>query len=228
MIKNRILSAAVFLLLIFLLFVSCNEIVEETLVVKTEITKRSGDKFGVDFLAWHDGVDAMLKPTADSPLPNVLIHVGRMVNTPLGICKGGMILINPENKEIPDFFGFVAEDEEIGKYYGPKIFKGTPFENAPVYKAEFTFNIDFPNKVATKVEVDGHTIELELTEFDNAIYYDRPGGMPFHQNVIEAKAHKAVFKFDGKVIEGELPPEGLAGGLPACYAPTGLYYIESK
>jgi hypothetical protein len=171
----------------------------------------------------------MLKPAPDAPLPNVLVHTARMVNTPMGICKGGIILINPENKEMPDFFGFVAEDTALGKYWGPNIFKGTPFENAPVHRAEFTFDFDFPNKVACTVAAGEHTITVELSEFDDAMYYDRPAmGMPFHQNVVEARAHKAVFTFDGEVIEGELPPSGLAGGLPACYAPTGIYYIETE
>lgn len=186
----------------------------------------NADKFAVDFLSWHDGVDAMLKPTPDSPMPNVLIHTGNMVNTPKGVCKGGMILINPENKEVPDFFGFITEDEEIGKYYGPKIFKGTPFENAPVHKADITITLDFPNKVSSSIEVAGHTIELELSDFEDAKFYHRPAtGLPFIQNVVEALAKKAVFKFDGKTIQGNLPPEGLAGGLPACYAPTGIYHI---
>ena len=191
----------------------------------TTIIKRTGQNFSTAFLSWHDGVDAMLKPTPDSPMPNVLIHVARMVNTPLGICSAGMILINPQNKEVPDFFGFVAENKELGQYYGPNIFKGTPFEQAPVFKAEISLKIDFPNKVKAKIVAVKHTIELELSDFDAAQYYDRPGGMPFYQNVIEAKAKKAVFKFDHKIIAGELPPEGMAGGLPACYAPTGIYFI---
>lgn len=192
---------------------------------ESTIIKRPGQQCDVDFLAWLDGIDAMLKPTPDSPLPNVLVHTARVVSTPMGICKAGMILINPENKEMPDFVGFVAEDVELGQYFGPKIFKGTPFEGAPVHQAEMNFEIDFPGKVVCTVKAAGHTIELELSEFDNAQYYHRPPGMPFTQNVIEACAHKAVFKFDGNVIPGELPPEGMAGGLPACYAPTGLYHI---
>jgi len=52
----------------------------------------------------------------------VLVHTARMVNTPWGICSAGMILINPALKEVPDFFGFVAENEELGKYYGDLIY----------------------------------------------------------------------------------------------------------
>jgi hypothetical protein len=138
---------------------------------------------------------------------------------------GGMLLINPDNKEIPDLFGFICEDEELGKYYGPKIFKGTPFENAPVLKANITINVDFPNVVSTRIETAGHLIELELTNFDVAQFYNRVGGMPFTQNVIEALAHKAVFKFDGKILAGDLPTSGIGGGLPAVYSPAGIYHI---
>ena len=189
------------------------------------IIKRNGQQFAVDFLAWYDGVDAMLKPGPDSPLPNVLIHTARIVSTPMGLCKAGMILVNPQNKAMPDFVGFVAEDVEMGRYFGPRIFKGTPFENAPVHQAEMVFGIDYPNTVTVSVTAAGHVIELELSRFDAAQYYHRPPAMPFTQDVIEAQAHKAVFRFDGKVIPGELPQTGLAGGLPACYAPAGLYHL---
>jgi len=220
------LPIVLFLSIALLMIVACEMYQESVTEQKSMVITRSGEKFGVDYLSWHDGVDAMLKPEPDSPMPNVLVHTARMVNTPMGICQGGMVLINPENKETPDFFGFVSEDTTLAKYWGPKIFKGTPFENAPVYQAEFEFHMDFPNKTAVKIMVDGHTIELELTEFEDALYYNRPPGMPFTQNVIEALANKAVFKFDGEIIPGELPPSGLAGGLPAVYAPTGIYYIE--
>jgi hypothetical protein len=49
-------------------------------------------------------VDAMLKPTADSPLPHLLVHVAREVITPLGSCAAGMLLLNPDMKEVPDLF----------------------------------------------------------------------------------------------------------------------------
>ncbi len=193
----------------------------------SEFTLRAnnGAHYKTDFLSWFDGIDAMLKPTPNAPLPNVLVHVARITKTPAGMTPGGMLLINPDNKEMPDLFGFICEDEELGNYYGPKIFKGTPFENAPVLKANISVQVDFPNKVSTRIEVAGHVIELELSEFDEAQYYNRAGGMPFTQNVVEALAHKAVFTFDGRVLEGALPPDGIGGGLPAVYSPSGLYYM---
>ena len=49
--------------------------------------------------------------------------------------------------------------------------------------------------------------------------------MPFTQNVVEALAHTATFKFDGRVLEGQLPESGIGGGLPAVYSPAGIYHI---
>ena len=184
-----------------------------------------GKHFKTDFLSWFDGIDAMMKPTPDAPLPHVLVHVARVTHTPWGMAPGGMIVMNPDLKEMPDLFGFICEDEELGKYYGPKIFKGTPFENAPVMKARIQVNIQFPEVVSTTIEVAGHLIELELKDFDEAQFYHREGGMPFTQNVVEALAKKAVFKYDGKVIGTELPPSGIGGGLPAVYSPVGIYHI---
>ena len=110
------------------------------------------------------------------------------------------LLINPDNKEMPDLFGFICEDEELGKYYGPKIFKGTPFENAPVLVAKITMNIDFPNSISTKIEVAGHVIELELSNFDEAQFYHREGGMPFTQNVVEAVSYTHLDVYKRQVV----------------------------
>ena len=55
-----------------------------------------GVHYKTDFLSWFDGIDAMLKPTPDAPLPNVLVHVARITKTPLGMTPGGMLLINPD------------------------------------------------------------------------------------------------------------------------------------
>lgn len=190
------------------------------------IIKRNGANYAQEFMAWMDGVDAMLKPTPDSPLPHVLVHVAREVITPLGSCAAGMLLLNPDLKEVPDLFCFIAEDPEIGGYFGPKIFAGTPFEQAPVFTAAIRVNSTFPGKVVADIHVDAlipYDITLEMSNFDPAQYYDRPGGMPFRQNVIEAKANTAKFIINGRDVSQPLPPEGIAGGLPACYSPAGLY-----
>lgn len=186
---------------------------------------RSGDGFGVDYLSWHDGIDALLKPSAGAAMPHVLVHVARLANTPVGICSAGMVFIDPATTGTPLFAGFVAEDEALGRYVGSRVFKGTVFEDAPVHKAAFEFDIRFPGPVACRIETAGHVIELELSDFGKAVYYDRPPTMPFRQNVVEARAGNAVFRFDGTTIAGELPPAGIGGGLPACYAPTGLYIV---
>ncbi len=191
------------------------------------IFRENGHHYATDFLNWTDGVDAMLKPTDDAPLPHVLVHVANMTSTPYGIAPGGMLLINPDLKEVPDFFGFICADEELGKYFGPKIFKGTPFEEAPVFKADIKIEINFPGNVVVKISVAGHLCELELSHFDAARYYNRdPFPMPFRQNVVEAKANSATFKWDGRILGGELPSTGLGTGLPACYSPTGMYIME--
>lgn len=191
------------------------------------IARKSGAHYATDFLSWTDGVDALLKPSDDAPLPHVLVHVARVTNTPWGIAPAGMLLINPDMKEVPDFFGFVCADEELGKYFGPKIFKGTPFEQAPVFKANINIHVDFPGNVRATIEVAGHVCELEMSSFDAAQYYNRdPFPMPFRQNVIEAKASSATFKWNGKIIGGALPATGIGSGLPACYSPSGMYFME--
>jgi len=41
-------------------------------------------------------------------------------------------LLLPGADGTPILSAFVSEDEEVGHYFGPHIFAGTPFENAPV------------------------------------------------------------------------------------------------
>lgn len=186
------------------------------------------EHFRQNWMSWFDGVDAVLFTQEGLPMPNVLVHTAQAVNTPIGSTPAGMLIFNPELTETPKYFGFICEDEEIGRYFGPHIFAGTPFENAPVIKAAIEVKQDFPNSAVTRITIGDDVIEMALSDFDDAQYYDRaPTDMtPFQQKVIEAMARKAEVKFNGKVIETILPPAGIGGGLPAAFAPTGIYFRE--
>ena len=113
------------------------------------IARKSGAHYATDFLSWTDGVDALLKPSDDAPLPHVLVHVARVTNTPWGIAPAGMLLINPDMKEVPDFFGFVCADEELGKY----------FENPADLLQRTRYRL-----LTKEIRQGGGPIEVEFTE----------------------------------------------------------------
>jgi hypothetical protein len=186
------------------------------------------EKYKQKWMSWHQGVDAVLFTQEGLPMPNILIHTARMVHTPFGAAAAGMLIFNPDLAEQPKYFGFLCEEEQIGRYFGPYIFAGTPFEKAPMIKAKLEITAKFPTAARTKVTIGKDVIELNLSEFDDAQYYNRPVSdmTPFVQNVIEARAKKAEVKYNGKLIKTIMPPAGIGGGLPACFSPTGLYFRE--
>ena len=84
-----------------------------------------------NWMSWEGGVDLVAMTAAGLPMPNIIVHVARMVHTPVGSAPAGMILYQPDPKGAPVVMGFVSSDAKLAAYVGPKIFAGTPFEKAP-------------------------------------------------------------------------------------------------
>ena len=96
------------------------------------------------WMSWEAGIDLVAVTSPDLQMPNVIVHLGRMVNTPAGSCPSGMIFWQPDTNANPLVFGFVGTNAKVGAYFGPNIFAGTPFEAAPVLDAtiEIQMNAD--------------------------------------------------------------------------------------
>ena len=135
-----------------------------------------------------------------------------------------MVLYQPVPDEMPMVMGFVGACSQQGAYFGPHIFAGTPFEQAPVLSAEITVTTS-EGCACSRIEVAGQVFEVELSELGPLELIDRaPGGMtPFSQRVMEAVAGSAKVLLDGQELPVLLPPVGLSGGAPAVFAPTGFY-----
>jgi len=175
------------------------------------------------WMSWEGGVDLVAMTSAEMTQPNVIVHVARMVHTPVGSAPSGMILI-PDAVGAPQLMGFVSSNSNVGEYFGPHIFAGTPFENAPVLQAEFDFSIDPAGSASTRITVQGHVIELELSTLGALESVDcAPGNLPFHERALAAKAPSATLKFDGQEISLILPPAGMNGGPAAVYSACGIY-----
>lgn len=177
-----------------------------------------------EWMSWEGGVDVAAITDTNFKMPNVIVHVARMVHTPVGSAPSGMILFQPDAKNPPVVMGFVSTDKNVGAYFGPKIFAGTPFEKAPVLEATFDIQIK-ENSATAKIVVANHTFELEMSDVGVPYLIHRlPAQMPpFYQQGVERKTGKTVLKVDGKEVSIIVPPVGITGGPGAVVSPTGVY-----
>ncbi len=176
------------------------------------------------WMSWEGGVDLVALTSPDLQMPNVIVHLGRMVNTPVGNAASGMIFWQPDITANPLVMGFVSTNETVGDYFGANIFTGTPFEGAPTLKAEIVINID-ANSAYSKCVVGEFTFEVEMSNFSAPYLINRePAAMPpFHQQGVEMSCGKTVFKVNGEVINIIIPPVGITGGPASAVSPNGVY-----
>lgn len=176
------------------------------------------------WMSWEGGVDLVAVTAPHLQMPNVIVHLGRMVNTPVGNAPSGMIFWQPDPNAAPLVMGFVSTDETVGAYFGPHIFKDTPFEQAPVLKA--TIDISFDGTTAiSKCVVGDYTFEVEMSELSAPYLINRePSAMPpFYQQGVEMQSHMNVLKVNGQVIDIIVPPVGISGGPASVVSPNGVY-----
>jgi len=176
------------------------------------------------WMSWEAGVDLVAVTSPDLQMPNVIVHLGRMVNTPVGNAPSGMIFWQPDTNAMPLVFGFVGTDATVGAYFGPNIFAGTPFEQAPVLDASIDIQIGETSAYAKCVTGD-YTFEVEMSEFSDPYLIDRqPSAMPpFYQQGVEIHAKKATLKVNGETIDIIIPPVGISGGPASVVSPNGVY-----
>jgi hypothetical protein len=176
------------------------------------------------WMGWEGGIDLVAFTEEGAPMPNIILHHARMVNTPAGNAPSGMVFWQPKSAEPPLAFGFVSTDTKVGAYFGPNIFAGTPFESAPVLDAKFDIQIS-TNKATSCLEINGFVFEIEMTAFGEPYLINRqPAAMsPFTQQGIEIEAKNVSLKVNGEEIKLIIPPVSITGGPAVVVAPTGLY-----
>lgn len=176
------------------------------------------------WMSWEGGVDLTAATSGSLAMPNVIVHVARMVHTPAGSAPAGMVLWQPDPGAAPAVMGFISPNATVGAYFGPKIFAGTPFENAPVLAGDISVE-DTGGRAVSVVRVGGVTFEVELSGTGALERFHRPPApmTPFSQDVIEATASSAALKVNGIPVGIVLPPSGIAGGAAAVISPAGIY-----
>jgi hypothetical protein len=178
-----------------------------------------------NWMAFEGGVDLCAMTKDGLAAPNVIVHVARIVHTPVGSAAAGMLFWHPDPAGKPLVAGFVAGDPKVGAYFGPSIFTGTAFEHAPALRGKIDVRIDLPDQVSSRVETVGHVFEVRLAGLgDMTMIHRAPAATtPFLQTGVEAAALRASLTVDGREIPIVLPPAGISGGAPAVYAPAGIY-----
>lgn len=180
-----------------------------------------------NWMAWEGGVDLVALTEPGLAMPNVIVHVARIVHTPVGSAPSGMICWQPDPKAAPAVVGFISHDAQtIGKYFGPKIFAGTPFENAPVLAAKIEVDTSrIPGEVSATVTVGNFVFKTSLKGLPQPGLINRaPAAMsPFWQQGTEAAAASASLTVNGKEISVLVPPTGISGGPAAVWSPCGIY-----
>lgn len=176
------------------------------------------------WMSWEGGVDLVGLTQENATMPNVIVHVARMVHTPVGSAPAGMILWQPDANAAPVVFGFVSTDAVVGEYFGANIFAGTPFEKAPVLEAVIHIT-QSGNQATARVETAGHVFEVSLTSLADAeLIHRSPSEMsPFFQQGLERAAGAAQLSVDGASVAVTVPPVGISGGPAAVATPCGVY-----
>jgi hypothetical protein len=176
------------------------------------------------WMNWEGGVDLVAVTSPDLMMPNVIVHLARMVHTPVGSAPSGMVFWQPDPAAMPAVMGFVSTDASVGAYFGPNIFAGTPFEAAPVLAAAIDIQISGTTAYA-KCVVGDYTFEVEMSELGEGYLINRePAAMPpFQQQGLERVSGKTTLKVNGEPINIIIPPIGITGGPASVVAPCGLY-----
>lgn len=176
------------------------------------------------WMSWEGGVDLVALSDENAPMPNVIVHIARMVHTPaVGSAASGMILL-PDETGAPKVMGFVSTDKQVGDYFGANIFAGTPFENAPTIVGEIDVETNYPESAKVSVRIENYEIVLELSDFETLDLVNRQSpNLPFRDDSLEAKAKSVKLTVNGEELKVVVPPMGLSGGPAAVYSPAGIY-----
>ncbi len=176
------------------------------------------------WISWEGGVDLIAKTDETLAMPNVIVHVARIVHTPVGSAPGGMLFWQPDATAPPQVFGFVSTDATVAAYFANHIFVGTPFEGAPALVGTIDVRIT-AEQATSRVEIPGFVFESHLAEFRETTLIQRPplATAPFHQQGLESPAGHACLKVNGGEVTIAIPPAGMTGGPCALVSPCGIY-----
>ena len=145
------------------------------------------------WMSWEGGVDLAAVTSPDLQMPNLIIHLGRMVNTPVGNAASGMILCTP-----------FEQAPTLNAKIDIEISATSAVSKCQV--GEYLFEVEFRDFS------EPYLISREPAAMS-----------PFTQQGVEIHAKKVVVKINGEVIDIIVPPVGITGGPASVVSPNGVY-----
>jgi hypothetical protein len=177
------------------------------------------------WMCWEGALhlSATTRPGFDAP--NLLLHVARLVITPVGSAAAGLLSWSPEPGRPPALAGFLCMDALVGSYFAPKIWAGTPYEKSPVLPGQIAFATKLPHAASARVQVAGHVFEVALDAIAPQQLVQRAPGhpLPFAQQGIEAAAGAVALRVNGVELRATVAKTGAFGGPGAAWSATGIY-----
>jgi hypothetical protein len=177
------------------------------------------------WMSWEGGFDLVAATAPNLPMPNIIVHVARMVHTPVGSAPAGMVLVHTNPTASPEVMGFVSENQDVAAYFGPAIFAGTPFEKAPAHVAKIAI-AHTQTSCTAHVTIGSTVLTASMSGLAEPRLYDRaqlPPMLPFAQRVVESIASDATLTLNNKPIALTKVPIGISGGPALVWAHTGFY-----
>lgn len=153
------------------------------------------------WMSWESGIEVTAATTADGA-PSLVLHLARMLHTPVGSARGGMLLWQPDPRGAPLALCSVTTDSKVGDYCRSRIFPGTLFENAPPILGDISIEVH-PDDVFARIAIPGFIFDLRLSGIATPILSDSPPAPspPCHQRRIRSDIHRTTLKLNGRTVD---------------------------
>jgi len=135
-----------------------------------------------------------------------------------------MILIPDTDGNGVQAMGFFSEDQNVGEYFGSKIFAETPFEHAPVLPTTIHISTG-GDEVSAEIETRSFSIKSVLSGLGKIALVSREPAVitPFVQQGGERKAAQVKVYINDKRLGFQILKIGISGGPGAVYSPFGSF-----
>lgn len=175
------------------------------------------------WMSWEGGVD-LAAQYEGKETSMVLVHVAAMVHTPVGSAPAGMVLFQDTADSPPSFMGFISTDQKVADYFGPHIFAGTPFEQAPGYVADMSVTRG-DTSCSAEVKVGDQHIQMTLNDLGPTLCSTREPSehTPFREQILERTAGSATLIVNGEEIALSIPATEPGSSPAVAFTPTGIY-----
>lgn len=177
------------------------------------------------WMCWEGALHLAATTRPGFEQPNLVLHVARLVSTPVGSAPAGWIEWSPEPNRPPALFGFLCMDALVGSYFAPKIWAGTAYEKAPVVSGQISFATKLPHAASARVQVGGHVFEVALDALGPQQLVQRTVGhpMPFAQQGVEAAAGAVALRVNGQSVTPTVAKHSTLGGPGASWSACGVF-----